>query len=183
MNTNYRCLESVGLDNMRQWFDGYKSAESVTWRESRSRNLRGLPGWPSLRQWAPAWAKTCPGGGFPAGGRSRELSYDGCPRRTGSYGCDALFGIYEMNPPTYSQWVQRWKSRKMMIQKEINGGPGRITAYTDLHGWRKCKRIVGNNPCPVGCQKLTSFMTKIDWINFEQHVFVLARRRLHGCRW
>jgi len=52
-----------------------------------------------------------------------------------------------------------------MPKRGINGGPGRITAYT-----------------PVGCQRLASLMTKIDWINFEQHVFCGGPKgELHGC--
>ena len=45
------------------------------------------------------------------------------------------------DPPTYSPWVRRRKSRKRMNLKEINGGPGRITTYI-----------------PVGCQRLASLM-------------------------
>jgi len=44
-------------------------------------------------------------------------------------------------PPTYSQWVRRKIVRKWMIRMEINGGPGRITAYF-----------------PVGCQRLVSLL-------------------------
>ena len=48
---------------------------------------------------------------------------------------------------------------------EINGGPGRITAYI-----------------PVGCQRLASLMTKIDWINFEHHVVCDdPQGELQGC--
>ncbi len=28
--------------------------------------------------------------------------------------------------------------------------PAVVPPPSDLHGWWKCKRIVGNNPCPVG---------------------------------
>ena len=69
-----------------------------------------------------------------------------------------------------------------MPRRGINGGPGRTTAYTDLHGWRKCKKMVGNNLCLVGCLRLAALLTKIDGINFEQHVFCGGPKgELHGC--
>ena len=33
------------------------------------------------------------------------------------------------DPPTYSPWVRRRKSRKRMNLKEINGGPGRTRTF------------------------------------------------------
>ena len=52
-----------------------------------------------------------------------------------------------------------------MPRRGINGGPGRITAY--IH---------------VSCQRLASLITKIDWINFEQHVFCAGQKgELQGC--
>ena len=49
-------------------------------------------------------------------------------------------------------------------RRGINGGPGRITAYI-----------------PVGCQRLASLITKIDWINFEHHVICDdPKGELHG---
>ena len=59
-----------------------------------------------------------------------------CPRQSGNYGDDAFFGIYEMDPPTYSPWVRHQKLRKQMILKEINGGPGRTRTF-DLPIMRK----------------------------------------------
>ena len=52
-----------------------------------------------------------------------------------------------------------------MPRRGINGGPGRITACF-----------------LVGCQRLTSFMTKIDGINFEHNVLCDdPKGELYGC--
>ena len=65
---------------------------------------------------------------------------------------------YRYNKESYYQ-------ESAVPRRGINGGPGRITAYV-----------------PVGCQRLASLMTKIDWINFEQHVLCGGPKgELHGC--
>ncbi len=72
----------------------------------------------------------------------------------------AMTNWYRLSNHAYTPH-NKWHSdvvRKVIIrvgsaEKGINGGPGRSTAY--VH---------------VGCQRLASLMTKIDWINFERHV-------------